>query len=113
MQKKLYYNKKFASVQGNMKKTWALINELRGKSKTNIKASFVINGELVKDKREIANGFNNFFSSVARNLNAKLNSSILDSSQNVHETNSFTKYMNNRVFSSFYLSSCTDTKLKE
>ena len=60
-----------------MKKTWALINELRGKSKTNIKASFIINGELVKDKRQISNGFNLFFSSIARNMNAKLNSSRL------------------------------------
>ena len=60
-----------------MKKTWALINELRGKKKTNIKASFFIDGELVKDKRQISNGFNIFFSSIARKLNAKLNSSRL------------------------------------
>ena len=58
-----------------MKKTWELINELRGKAKTNIKASFIIDGELVKDKREISNGFNLFFSSVAKKLNAKLYSS--------------------------------------
>ena len=58
-----------------MKKTWELINELRGKAKTDIKASFIIDGELVKDKREISNGFNLFFSSVAKKLNAKLYSS--------------------------------------
>ena len=73
--KNQFYSRKFASVQGNMKKTWALINELRGKTKANIKASFIIDGELVKDKRKIANGFNIFFSSVARKMNAKLNSS--------------------------------------
>ena len=33
-----------------MKKTWGLINELRGKVKKNIKASFFINGQLVEDK---------------------------------------------------------------
>ena len=43
--KKQFYSRKFASVQGNMKKTWALINELRGKTKHNIKASFVIDGQ--------------------------------------------------------------------
>ena len=58
-----------------MKKTWALINELRGKAKTGIKASFKIDGELVKDKRVISNGFNMFFSSIACKLNAKLCSS--------------------------------------
>ena len=38
--KQLSYCRKFEKVNGNMKKTWALINELRGKPKTNIKASF-------------------------------------------------------------------------
>ena len=55
--KRLYYCRKFDKVSGNMKKTWALINELRGKAKTGIKASFKIDGELVKDKRVISNGF--------------------------------------------------------
>ena len=41
--KRNYYCKKFESVQVNMKKTWQLINELRGKTKTNIKASFIPN----------------------------------------------------------------------
>ena len=58
-----------------MKKTWALINELRGKSKQRIKSCFKIDGALVEDQREIANGFNTFFSSIARNMNTKLCSS--------------------------------------
>ena len=70
--KRVYYNKRFDSAKGNMKKTWALINELRGKSKCNIKSCFKIDGELVVNKRKIANGFNNFFSSIARNMNTKL-----------------------------------------
>ena len=64
--KKNYYSKRFENVQGNLKKTWSLINELRGKTKRNIKASFKINGELVEDEKEIANGFNQFFASVAK-----------------------------------------------
>jgi len=58
-----------AKVSGTMKQTWALINELRGKAKTSIKASFKIDGELIKDKRVISNGFNMFFSSIAGKLN--------------------------------------------
>ena len=54
-----------------MKKTWDLINELRGKTKNSIKSCFKIDGNLIEDKREIANGFNNFFSSIARNMNVK------------------------------------------
>ena len=41
--KKNFYLKKFNNVHGNLKKTWALINELRGKAKPNIKASFMVN----------------------------------------------------------------------
>ena len=63
---------RFKNVQGDLKKTWSLINELRGKTKQNIKASFVINGELVEDRRQIFNEFNTFFASVAKKLNAKL-----------------------------------------
>ena len=58
--KKKYYCEKFQKVQGNIKKTWELINELRGKSKYNIEASFVINGKIVEDRREIAHEFNIF-----------------------------------------------------
>ena len=58
---KKYYCSKFAKVKGNIKKTWELINELRGKSKSSIKASFMINGKIVEDRREIAQEFNIFF----------------------------------------------------
>ena len=59
--KKTYYHKKFKNVQGDVKKTWKLINDLRGKAKTNIKASFIINGEMVQDRREIVKEFNIYF----------------------------------------------------
>ena len=39
---KTYYHKKFENVKGDVKKTWKLINDLRGKAKTNIKASLFI-----------------------------------------------------------------------
>ena len=64
--KRNYYSKRFENVQGDLKKTWSLINELRGKTKRNIKASFVINGELVEDRRQISNEFNQFFTSAAK-----------------------------------------------
>ena len=48
----VYYNKMFDSAKENMKKTWALINELRCKSKYNIKSCFKIDGELLVNKRE-------------------------------------------------------------
>ena len=59
--KSSYYSKNFDNAKGNMKKTWALINERRGKTKNSIKCCFKIDSNLIEDKIEIANGFNNFF----------------------------------------------------
>ena len=65
--KKFYYSKIFNIAVGNTKKTWEVINELRGKSKANIKASFIIDGKMVTDRREIADGFNTFFINSRKN----------------------------------------------
>ena len=52
-----------------VKKTWELINELRGKSNTKLKSSFIINGTIVKERRVISDEFNKYFASIALNLN--------------------------------------------
>ena len=78
-------------AKGNIKKTWELINKLRGKAKGDIKASFIIDGQMVTDRRKIANGFNIFFASIARKLNVKVQSSI-PNSNSVHK-NGFTHYL--------------------
>ena len=59
-----------------MKKTWQLINELRGKIKHKNKTSFKIDGQLVQNKRIISNGFNKYFTSIAENMNQELYSSL-------------------------------------
>ena len=106
--KKKYYCKKFEKVQGNTKKTWELINELRGKCKPNIKASFAINGKIVEDRREIAQEFNMFFSSVAHKLNSKVYQSTLPK----HE---FVRYLRPEKMScnSMYMYPCTATEVAE
>ena len=67
--KSQHYAKKFENSQGDKKKTWKIINELRGKQKTNVKASFVIGNERIICRRIIAEKFNNYFVSLASNLN--------------------------------------------
>ena len=57
--KKSYYSKRFENVQGDLKKMWTLINELRGKVKQGIKASFIINGEVIEDRKLIWKLINN------------------------------------------------------
>ena len=68
--KRLYNLKKFEEVKGDLKATWKLINKLRGKHKNaRIVPSFIIDGELVMNKRIIANAFNKYFVSIASKLN--------------------------------------------
>ena len=98
-------------MQGDLKKTWSLINELRGKTKRNIKASFIINGELVEDRRQISNEFNTFFATVAKKLNAKLYSSTL--SQNEPRRDDFQYFLKNRVNRSMFLSPATVDEIHE
>ena len=106
--KRNFYHRKFENVQGNIKKTWELINELRGKSKPNMKASFVINGKLVENRRDISNNFNIFFSSIAKKMNVKLYSSTLN-----NENENYSKYLSNRVTGSIFLSLCSSEEIEE
>ena len=43
--KSSYYSKKFEGCNGDMKKTWSLINEIRGKSKKEIKPLFKVGNQ--------------------------------------------------------------------
>ena len=101
--KRNYYSKKFDSVAGNMKKTWALINELRGKTKSNIKSCFKIDGELVRSTRVIANGFNEHFSSIAQKMNVKPVKGSIDT--NINFNNFLSKQQ--RIHSSIFLYQCS------
>ena len=99
--KRTYYGKKFDLAKGNIKKTWDLINELRGKSKKNIKSSFIIDGRIVTERREIANGFNMFFSSIARKLNTKVQSSIPEADGYNDNSTKFTSHDKTKNFRFF------------
>ena len=71
--KNKYNIKKFKECNGNIKKTWELINKLRGNQRRQLKPMFVINNEKITERRVIANHFNNYFVSLASNLNEAYN----------------------------------------
>ena len=77
------------------------------KQLNNIKSCSKIDGNLIEDKREIANGFNNFFSSIAINMNVKLHSSC------IHKSPKFTDYLDKRVCSSIFLYQCNKSEVCE
>ena len=103
--KKNHYVKKFDEAQGNSKKTWQIINEIRGKTKSNIKPSFKIDGKLVEDRRAIANGFNSFFTSIAVKLNE------CEEGIPINPLPKFTDYMGPSVSSSMFLSPCGNDEI--
>jgi hypothetical protein len=63
---------KFEKCKGNSKKTWKLINEIRGKSKAVTKDDFIIDGQRVTCRRIIDSKFNEYFTSLATNLNEQV-----------------------------------------
>ena len=64
-EKNSYYHTKIARHKGDLKKTLSAINELRGKRNPAIDSKFVINNQLITDRRVIANEFNKYFVSLA------------------------------------------------
>ena len=71
--KQTNYDKKIQEYSSNMRKTWETICEVTGKQKNkiNIPEYFCNGNETVSGDRKIAEGFNNFFSSIGPDL-AKL-----------------------------------------
>ena len=70
--KNSYDCKRVIENKNDRKKTWKIINELRGKTKASIKPSFIIDNEKTTNRRIISNEFNKYFNSIASNLNDTL-----------------------------------------
>ena len=66
--KQNFYLGQFQECDGDMKKTWKLINELWGKRHTSTKPIFRIENEVVQNRRIIPNKFNEYFVSLTMNL---------------------------------------------
>ena len=107
--KKKYYHNQFDNVKGNLKKTWELINELRGKVKQQIKPCFIIDGTVIKNRRIIANEFNNYFVSIA----TKMNESSLCGDIPISPIPDFTSFTSPRVTSSIFVKDCTELEIEE
>jgi hypothetical protein len=102
-----FYAGKFAEVHGNSKKTWELINQIRGKHKRQIKPLFTIDNEKIINRRVIANEFNKYFVSLASNLNKAHNNrdEAMDNAPTLHD------YLPKSNTSSIYLHDCTTDEI--
>ena len=104
-----FYTGKFNEKSGDMKKTWEIINNIRGKIKRQIKPQFVINNEKITNRRIIANEFNKYFVSLATTLNEAYN--VLGE-LTIHNLPSFADYLPRTNSSSIYLHDCTANEIE-
>ena len=98
-----YYNIKFEKSKGNLKKTWKLINDLRGKKKINLSATFIIDSQTVCDRRTIANKFNDYFTSIALDMN---NTSDLEHGIPISEVPDFSTFIGTPLQNSIFIENC-------
>ena len=99
-----YHASKFLEVQGDSKKTWELINKIRGKQKRDIKPAFIIDNNKITERRVIANEFNKYFVSLACNLNQAYNEL---GEMKINEIPNFYDYLPKSNSSSIYLNECS------
>ena len=70
-----------------------------------IKPSFMLNGTIVEDRPEIANSFNNYFTSIALKLNE------CDDGLTIEPIPKFTDYIKSSSNTSIYLKECTSDEI--
>ena len=91
------------------KKTWKIINELRGINKHEIRPPFHIDNKKIIERRAIANAFNKYFISIASELNSNMDEINLNKSQ----FQSFTDFLNPSNTNSIFLEECTCFEINE
>ncbi|KAL5266124.1 hypothetical protein ACHWQZ_G006691 [Mnemiopsis leidyi] len=105
-----YFTGKFLETKGDSKKTWELINRIRGKKRRQIKPLFTIDNEKITNRRIIANEFNKYFVSLASNLNQAYNEI---GELSVNRLPSFYDYLPRSSSSSIYLHDCTPEEVSK
>ena len=110
--KSKYYGQQIENCNGDSKKVWRIINELRGKQKREIKPSFIVDSKRVTDRRMIANEFNNYFVSLAAKLNEKYTSTTLQGLPIV-PIQSFHDYLPKSNQSSIFMYECTHEEVSK
>ena len=99
-----YFSEAFRNSSHDMRKSWTLIRGLMGhcKKKQDVR-QLVFEGITFSDEKEIANKFNQFFTSIAEDLVANLPESDIDP----------ISFMPPTQFNSFYLSPLSTSECLE
>ena len=105
--KKSFKHDRFSECKEDRKKTWSLINELRGNTKNQLKASFKIDNKKITNRRIIATEFNKYFISLASNLN----SAVEDTHASDHTIPSFHEFLKSPNKNSIVMFDCDPTEI--
>jgi len=104
--KKNYYDFKFEEANGNLRKTWKLLNEIinrKGKKNSKLPSIFTDGNKDISNPHEIANKFCNFFTNVGSNLANKLPPT------NVSPNN----FLTNRVLQTIFITPVSEKEIVE
>ena len=108
--KSKFYGLKIKESSNNPKKTWEVINQIRGKNKRTVKPSFIINNERIIERRAIANEFNKYFASLASNMNKVFET---DPGIPITPIQTFENYITKRNLNSIFLFECTEDEISK
>jgi hypothetical protein len=106
-----FYHNKIKSHSHDFKKTWEVINKIRGKNKKTIKPQFVINNVRIIERRIIANEFNKYFVSLASNLNKKYENCF--DGIPIEPLMSYEKFMPKSNVNSMFLFECSAEEIRK
>ena len=93
--KKTYFQNYFTNNASNIKNTWKGINQIINVNKKGNKSpsSLIVNNKLISDPSEVANKFNEYFSTIAEKLQSKI----------YHTGTDFMKYLSNINDDNFFI----------
>ena len=107
--KNMHNCNRIVETKHDRKKTWQIINEIRGKTKSVATPSIIIDNRKILDRRVICNEFNKYFNSIA----SVLNDSIVGSDLSHMKFASFESFMRPANKNSIFLDDCSTEELLE
>ena len=100
--KQNFHTKEFEKASGNMKKTWSIINNLRGKNQMSSSYCIKNGNSVITDDKTVANKLNQHFCSLAENLNKDAQKP---------QTRNFRDYLSHSQASSIFLEKTTPSEI--
>ena len=100
-----YFKARFEKCNGNLKKSWKVLNEMRHKRRTSCFPNYIeINRQCITDRRIILTKFNEYFTNIAKNLNE---------SKSPDEFKDYKKFMKNRVENTIFFDAIESNEIDD